>query len=83
MTATIVLLAANLGIKSLYLLIGWLGSTIICQELTERKGYGPRWGLASGMLLTVIGVLIWLVMPAREGSPWKVDGPLGRRSRPS
>ncbi len=83
MTATIVLLAANLGVKSLYLLIGWLGTTIICQELTERKGYGARWGLASGMLLTIVGVIIWLVMPAKEGSAWKVDGPFGRRSRPS
>ena len=83
MTATLLPLAANLGIKSLYLLIVWLGSAILCQEMAVRKGYDLRWGLASGMLLTVLGVIIWVFVPAREGSSWKTDGPLGKRSRPT
>lgn len=80
---TWVLATGSLGTKSLYLLILWLGSCIVCQEMSTRKGYGNRWGLASGMLLTVLGVLIWLVVPAKAGSTWKVDGPFGKRSRPS
>jgi hypothetical protein len=83
MTSTILPLAANLGVKSLYLLLGWLGSTILCEEMATRKGFDLRWGLASGMLLTVIGVIIWLFVPAKDGSSWKVDGPLGKRSRPT
>jgi hypothetical protein len=74
---------AAIGAKALYLLIIWLASAIAAGYLSERKGYGERPGLASGLLLTVLGPIIWLVWPAREGSAWKVDGPFGRRSRPT
>ncbi|MDP8943280.1 MAG: hypothetical protein M3N16_04075 [Actinomycetota bacterium] len=69
---------ALLGPKALYLTFAWLGSAIAASWLSDRKGYGERPGLASGLLLNVIGVVIWLFWPAREDSRWKVHGPFGR-----
>ena len=69
---------AILGTSALFLLFAWLGSAIAASWLSERKGYGERIGLASGLLLTVVGVLLWLVWPAKPDSRWKVQGPFGR-----
>jgi hypothetical protein len=69
---------AALGAKALYLLYAWLASAIIASWLSDRKGYGEKPGLASGLLLSVIGVLVWLLWPARRDSRWKVQGPFGR-----
>ncbi len=70
---------ALLGSKALWLTYGWLGSAIIASYLSNRKGYGERPGLASGLLLTVVGVVVWLLWPAKPDSSWKLQGPLGRR----
>ena len=59
-----------IGANALYLLYGWLLSAIIASFLSQKKGYGERAGLASGLLLTVIGVLIWLFVPAKPTSDW-------------
>ena len=67
---------AVIGAKALYLLIVWLMSSIVASWLSERKGYGEKPGLAAGLLLTVGGVVLWLVWPARADSRWKVQGPL-------
>jgi hypothetical protein len=69
---------AAIGAKALYLLYIWLASAIVASYLSERKGYGSKLGLAFGLLLTVIGVLAWLVWPARQDSRWKLQGPFGR-----
>jgi hypothetical protein len=74
------LVFALLGSKALYLTYAWLLSAVAASWLSDRKGYGPKPGLASGLLLTVVGLVIWLVVPAREHSRWKVQGPLPRRS---
>ena len=77
------LVFAILGSKALYLTYIWLLSAVGAQWLSERKGYGSKPGLASGLLLTALGFGIWLFMPARPGSRWKVQGPIPRRkSRP-
>jgi hypothetical protein len=79
-----VTLVAVIGAKALYLLYGWLLSAIVASWLSNRKGYGEKLGLASGLLLSFIGVLIWLVWPARPDSRWKVQGPLpSRREAPT
>ena len=71
---------ALLGAKALWLTYAWLGSAIVASYLSHRKGYGERPGLASGLLLNVIGILIWLVVPPKPGSLWKQLGPLKRAS---
>ena len=72
----------TIGPKALYLLFLWLISAAAASWLSERKGYGERVGLTLGLLLSVVGLLVVLVLPARPGSKWKVDGWLPRRRRP-
>ena len=72
---------ALIGVKGLYLLFAWLLSAAIGAWMTERKGYGQRVGLAFGLLLTVVGLLVVLLLPGRPGSLWKTEGPLPRRKR--
>jgi hypothetical protein len=69
---------ALIGSTALWLLYSWLAAAIIASYLSGRKGYGERAGLASGLLLNFIGVLIWLFVPARADSLWKKIGPFGR-----
>jgi hypothetical protein len=70
---------ALLGATGLYLLFIWLASAIAASWLSDRKGYGEKPGLATGLLLSVIGVLIWLVWPARSASRWSIQGPIPKR----
>ena len=72
---------ALLGATALWLLYAWLASAIIASYLSERKGYGQKVGLAFGLLLSAVGALIWLLMPARADSRWKLQGPFGRGGR--
>lgn len=66
MTAS--LIVATLGVKAFWLLYIWLISAWIASWLSDRKGYGEKWGLGTGLLLSAIGVLIWLVVPAKASS---------------
>jgi hypothetical protein len=68
-----------IGATALWLMYAWLLAAIVASYLSGRKGYGEKPGLATGLLLHVIGVLIWLVMPAKANSKWKTVGPIGRR----
>ena len=68
---------ALLGATALYLTFAWLASAIVASYLSERKGYGQRLGLAAALLLTVIGPLLMLLLPPKEGSTWKRLGPFG------
>jgi Ca2+/Na+ antiporter len=70
---------AVIGAKALYLLVIWLVSAIAASWLSDRKGYGEKPGLATGLLLTFVGVIIWLVWPAKSVSRWKLQGPIPRR----
>ncbi|HEX4691933.1 MAG TPA: hypothetical protein VH276_14665 [Solirubrobacteraceae bacterium] len=69
---------ALLGATALWLLYAWLLMAIIASYLSERKGYGEKPGLAAGLLLHIVGVVIWLVWPAKPHSKWKSLGPVGR-----
>ena len=67
---------AVIGVAALYALFIWLVITICCQYLSTRKGYGDRWGLATGLIFPP-GLLVWLFIPAKPDSDWKVIGPFG------
>ena len=68
-----------IGATALWLMYAWLLAAIVASYLSGRKGYSERAGLASGLVLHVIGVIIWLVIPAKAHSKWKTVGPFGRR----
>jgi hypothetical protein len=68
---------AVIGARALWLTYLWLASAIVTSYLSSRKGYGEKLGLAFGLLLTVIGVVIWLIWPAKRDSRWKLQGPFG------
>ena len=68
-----------IGSLALWLMYAWLLAAIVASYLSGRKGYGEKPGLAMGLLLHVIGVVIWLIVPAKEHSKWKTAGPVGRR----
>ena len=70
---------AVVGAKALYLTFAWLGSAIVASYLSDRKGYGERPGLAAGLFLSVIGVLLWLLIPPRSDSKWKLQGAFRNR----
>ena len=74
-----------IGATALWLTFAWLLAAIVASYLSDRKGYGERPGLASGLLLNLLGALVWLVIPAKEGSLWKRVGPWGKtvKGRPA
>ena len=69
---------ALLGSAALWLMYVWLLAAIVASYLSERKGYGEKLGLAFGLLLSLVGTIIWLVWPPRPDSKWKKIGPWGR-----
>jgi hypothetical protein len=69
---------ALIGANALWLTYLWLVSAIIASYLSDRKGYGEGPGLATGLVLTLVGALIWLVVPAKPDSKWKKLGMFGR-----
>jgi len=67
----VLIIAADVGAKAFYLLMIWLASAIAASELSKRKGYGEKWGLGTGLLLSFVGLIIWIFVPARSESPWR------------
>jgi hypothetical protein len=72
---------ALLGAAALWLLYAWLLAAIVASYLSDRKGYGEKPGLAFGLLFHVLGVIAWLVWPAKPGSKWETIGPWGKARR--
>ena len=72
-------LLADLGVKALYLTYVWLLSAVAGSWLSSRKGYGERPGLITGLLLSLLGAVIWLFWPAKNDSRWKVQGAIPKR----
>jgi hypothetical protein len=60
---------ATIGAKALYFLFLWLISAASASWLSERKGYGERTGLTLGLLLSVAGLLIVVLLPRRRQPP--------------
>jgi hypothetical protein len=76
------IVVAVIGATALWLLFVWLLSAAVGSWMSERKGYGERVGLAFGLILSAIGLLIVLLLPGRPGSKWRTEGWLPRgRSR--
>jgi hypothetical protein len=73
----------TIGATALYLLFSWLISAAAAAWVADRKGYGERVGLTFGLILSVLGLIIVLVLPGRPGSAWKVEGWLPPRKRRS
>jgi hypothetical protein len=69
-------LFAAIGPAALYLLFVWLLSAAGAAWLADRKGYTERVGLMFGLILSAVGFVIVLLLPARAGSVWKTEGPL-------
>ena len=61
---------AVIGVSALWLLYSWLLSCIIASWLSGKKGYGERIGLACGLLLSFIAVIVWLAIPSKPTSDW-------------
>jgi len=77
-----ILFAAGSAIY-LWLCYAWLLSAIFSSELSRSKGYGEKAGLGTGLILTVLGVLIWLVIPPKdENAEWHERKPWQRRRKP-
>jgi hypothetical protein len=77
---------ALLGATALYLLLAWLASAIVASWLSGAAGYGEKLGLATGLLLTVVGAAIWLVIYLvlpRPGSRRARDGIIPKRQKAS
>jgi fucose permease len=70
-----------IGVNALYFLFAWLISAATASWLSERKGYGERVGLTFGLILSALGLLIVLLLPARPNSKWRVDGWRPRRRK--
>jgi hypothetical protein len=75
-------MSGAIGASALYFLFAWLISAAAAAWVSERKGYGDRVGLTCGLVLSVVGLLIVLLLPGRPGSKWRVDGVRPRRRRP-
>jgi hypothetical protein len=72
----------TIGAKALYFLFLWLISAAAASWMSERKGYGERVGLTLGLLLSAVGLLVVLLLPARPASKWQVKGWRPRWRRP-
>jgi hypothetical protein len=68
-----------IGATGLYLLFAWLLSAAIGSWFTDRKGYGEKLGLTLGLLLTVLGLVMSILLPSRPGSAWREDGAIPPR----
>jgi hypothetical protein len=74
---------AEIGAKALYLLYIWLISAISASELSRSKGYGEKAGLGTGLLLSLLGAIIWLIIPPKdENAEWHERKPWQRRHKP-
>jgi hypothetical protein len=72
---------AVIGTAALWLTFVWLGSAIMASLFSDAKGYGEKWGLVTGTVLSVLGAFVWAVWPPREISRWKLHEGLSGPAR--
>ena len=61
---------AVIGPKALHFLYAWLIGCMIASTAAGLKGYDERYGLATGLFLSILGGVIWMFMPWRRDSRW-------------
>jgi hypothetical protein len=64
-------LFGDIGAISLLFLYVWLLSAIGASQLSAAKGYGEKPGLGTGLLLSIIGLIVWLLWPSKPDSRWR------------
>ena len=69
---------ALIGANALWLLYAWLLGSIIASYLSDRKGYGEKAGLVTGLVISALAIVVWLLIPAKPASRWKIQGPFGK-----
>jgi hypothetical protein len=74
---------AAIGAKALLLLYIWMRSAIACGRLSVSKGYTERAGLGTGVLISFVGLIVWLLMPAKADADWHTHKPWQRRHKPT
>jgi hypothetical protein len=72
------ILAAAIGATALHLLLLWLFSAATTAWMAVLKGRPEKAGLATGLLLTIAGPIIWLFVPSGAESRWRTEAWLGR-----
>jgi hypothetical protein len=72
---------AVIGAGALWLTFAWLAAAIVASLFSAQKGYGEKYGLVTGTMLSVVGAFIWAVWPAQEVSRWKIHEGLGNTAR--
>ena len=72
------IVVAAIGAKALLFLYLWLMAAIVSAFLSDRKGYGEKPGLVTGLLLSVLAPIVWLLIPPKADSRWKVQGAFGK-----
>lgn len=80
MRDSLVFAATDIGWRALPLLYVWLLSAIVAAELSRSKGYGEKPGLGTGLILHILGPIIWLFIPPKdELAEWHERKPWQRR----
>jgi uncharacterized membrane protein YeaQ/YmgE (transglycosylase-associated protein family) len=79
----LVILAQSSGDEPRYLLflLAWLLGGAISGYLAERKGYGEKIGIVTGLCLSIIGAVVWALIPPRPNSDWKLKGAFGSQRK--
>lgn len=61
---------AVIGSKAIYFMYAWLIGCMLASTAAGLKGYQERWGLATGLFLSIFGGVIWMFFPWRRDSRW-------------
>jgi hypothetical protein len=70
----------DIGAIALLLLYVWLLSAIGASQLSRLKGYGEKPGLGTGLILSVLGLIVWLLWPSKPDSRWRTMFGRGKSS---